>query len=1087
MSLRRAWLIAIVVGLLATPASAQTSTVGQWTTLPALPFFPINLILLPSGKVMMYPGDEGISGDNSLLWDPATASTLPLAHVGYDLFCTGHAHLADGRVLVVGGHIQNFVGLPRASIYDPVADRWTALPDMNAGRWYPTATTLPNGDVLIISGDIDTSVGVNPLPQVFQVGSGSWRDLSNAQLLLDLYPYMHVAPNGLVFNSGPAASTRYLDPSGTGAWTSVADRPGGYRDYGGSVMYAPGKVLAMGGGDPPLATAEVIDLNEAAPAWHTIASMAFARRQMNSTILPDGTVLVTGGTSGPGTNNTDTPVFAAELWNPTTQRWTTMASASVPRLYHSAALLLPDGRVLNTGGNGYRDVQVFEPPYLFKGARPTITSAPGSASYGNAVFVQTPDVVARVTLMRLGAVTHTNDMDARFLELPFTAAGSGVNVTLPAGPTLAPPGYYMLFVLNGQGVPSVGRILQVGATTPGGPSVVSLSPRSAPAGGPAFTLTVDGSGFAAGASVQWNGAARPTTVVSPTRVTASIAAADIATVGTATVRVVNPGPSTSNAATFTVTGPSACPTGQFFAEYFNNVTLAGTPVRTACETAINYDWGTGGPAGLPTDNFSVRWSGRFMFVGGSTTFTARADDGIRLFLDGVAIIDQWRDQPATTYTAVTTVTDGEHDVKAEYYERGGLAVAQASWSRVAGQTPTLGSLSPSSAAAGGPAFTLTATGTNFVTGSTLLWNGAAQPTTFVSATQLTASIGADDIATAGSASVTVRNSDAAVSNALTFTIGGSAGPCPSGQFFAEYFSNIALTPPATRTACESAVNYDFGAGGPAGLPVDNFSARWTGRFQFAGGSVTFTARADDGVRVFVDGVAVIDQWRDQPATTYTAARTLTAGEHEVKVEFYERGGDAVIQVSWTVTGAPGPTVSAITPNAATAGGPGFTLTATGSNFAPGTTVLWNGAARTTTFVSATQVTASIPASDISTPGSASVAARNGDGQVSNAQTFTINPASSTISVFITSPPDGATVSGVVWFTVWIENAAAGSKTYTLTVQGSTITTTPTTSNGPVSLAWPTSTADNGSRTPTVTVRDSAGGFGSAALTLTVAN
>src|SRR5256886_6359409 len=110
--------------------------------------------------------------------------------------------------LVVGGHIQNFVGLPRASIYDPVADRWTALPDMNAGRWNPTATTLPNGDVLIISGDIDTSVAVNPPPQVFQTASGSWRDLSNAQLLLDLYPYMHVAPNGLVFHSRRAASPR---------------------------------------------------------------------------------------------------------------------------------------------------------------------------------------------------------------------------------------------------------------------------------------------------------------------------------------------------------------------------------------------------------------------------------------------------------------------------------------------------------------------------------------------------------------------------------------------------------------------------------------------------------------------------------------------------------------------------------------------------------------------------------------------------------------------------------------------------------------------------------------------------------------
>src|SRR5207253_1243442 len=251
------------------------------------------------------------------------------------------------------------------------------------------------------------------------------------------------------------------------------------------------------------------------------------------------------------------------------------------------------------------------------------------------------------------------------------------------------------------------------------------------------------------------------------------------------------------------------------------------------------------------------------------------------------------------------------------------------------------------------------------------------------------SIGADDIATAGSASVTVRNSDAAVSNALTFTIGGSAGPCPTGQFFAEYFSNIALTPPSTRTACESAVSHDWGAGGPAGLPVDNFSARWTGRFQFAGGNVTFTARADDGVRVFVDGAAVIDQWHDQPATTYTAARTLSAGEHEVKVEYYERGGDAVIQVSWAGAGPAAPTLTALTPSSTTAGGPAFTLVADGGNFVSGATVLWNGAARTTTFVSATQVTATIPAADIAAAGTAAVTVRNPDGQVSNALTFTV--------------------------------------------------------------------------------------------------
>src|SRR5262245_45981808 len=329
--------------LLHTPVAAQPSTVGQWTTLPSLPFFPVHVILLPSGDVMMYPGDEGISGDDPLVWDPATATTFPLARVGYDLFCSGHSHLVDGRLFVTGGHIQNLVGLPRAAIYDSTSDSWTPVPDMNAGRWYPTNTTLVNGDVLVVSGEVDMTVGVNALPQVFEAATGTWRDLTDAQLRLELYPYMHVAPNGWVFNSGPSLTTRYLDPSGTGRWTTAADRRDGFRDYGGSVMYAPGKIVAMGGDDPPRATAEVIDLNAPTPTWRSVSSMAFARRHMNSTLLPDGRVLVTGGTSGSGFNDANSPVFAAELWDPPTESWTTMASASVPRLYHSAALLLPDG------------------------------------------------------------------------------------------------------------------------------------------------------------------------------------------------------------------------------------------------------------------------------------------------------------------------------------------------------------------------------------------------------------------------------------------------------------------------------------------------------------------------------------------------------------------------------------------------------------------------------------------------------------------------------------------------------------------------------------------------------------------------
>ena len=283
---------------------------------------------------------------------------------------------------------------------------------------------------------------------------------------MDLYPQMFLAPNGKVFNPGPTGTTRYLDTAGSGTWSFVANRVGPYRDYGSAVMYAPGKVLVMGGGDPPTNTAEVIDLNQSSPTWRAVGSMAFARRQLNATLLPDGTVLVTGGTSSPGFNNPAGAVHAAELWNPTTEQWTTLASSSgIPRVYHSTALLLPDGRVLSMGGNGFHETEIYSPPYLFKGARPTITSAPASVAYGQSFFVGTPDAAAisKVTMLRLSSVTHAFNMSQHISTLSFSQATGGLNLVAPSGGTVAPPGPYLLFILNGSGVPSVGRIVQVGS------------------------------------------------------------------------------------------------------------------------------------------------------------------------------------------------------------------------------------------------------------------------------------------------------------------------------------------------------------------------------------------------------------------------------------------------------------------------------------------------------------------------------------------------------------------------------------------------------------------------------------------------
>ncbi|MGH9895077.1 MAG: galactose oxidase-like domain-containing protein, partial [bacterium] len=260
--------VAALIGLCfgPTPAAALPSDVGEWSLVTPLPYFPVHTHMLPTEKVMIWPGDEeggGASGNDPRSWDPANQSVSTLSKPGYNIFCSGHSFLADGTLFVAGGHISTMVGLARAGKYNPFTNAWTTLPDMNAGRWYPTVTVLANGDVLVVSGVIDrATVGVNTLPQVFQVATRTWRNLTSAQRLMDLYPPMLLAPNGKVFNAGPQVTTRYLDTSGTGAWSFVADRVGGYRDYGSAVMYAPGKVLVMGGGqDPPTKTAEIIDLN----------------------------------------------------------------------------------------------------------------------------------------------------------------------------------------------------------------------------------------------------------------------------------------------------------------------------------------------------------------------------------------------------------------------------------------------------------------------------------------------------------------------------------------------------------------------------------------------------------------------------------------------------------------------------------------------------------------------------------------------------------------------------------------------------------------------------------------------------------
>jgi len=461
----------------ATPSAG--AGVGEWSAPFPSAVSGTHLHVLPTGKVMFHTNNTNPDTDyDPRLWDPATGIFTAAAMPGYNIYCSGHSFLPDGRLFFISGHIASGVGPSDASIYDPFTDSWTRTANMNAGRWYPTSTTLPNGDVLAISGRDEAALW-NNVPQVWQKATGTWRDLSDAQLQLFYYPFMFVAPNGKVFYAGSTQITRYLDTSGTGSWTTVANTNFGDRGDQSTwaVMYDDGKVLIGGGADPPTATAEVINLNDASPAWRYVAPMAYPRRHSNATLLPDGKVLVTGGTSGPGFNNETSPVYAAEMWDPATESWTTMASMSRMRLYHSTAVLLPDGRVLAAGqprgGATQQDAEIYSPPYLFKGARPTITSAPASVTYGQTFSVGTPDSanIAQITWIGLSSATHSFNQNQRINRLSFSRVAGGLNVTTPPNANLCPPGYYMLFILNGNGVPSVAKFIRIeAASVPSAPS-----------------------------------------------------------------------------------------------------------------------------------------------------------------------------------------------------------------------------------------------------------------------------------------------------------------------------------------------------------------------------------------------------------------------------------------------------------------------------------------------------------------------------------------------------------------------------------------------------------------------------------------
>lgn len=459
---------------------------GRWDTLPLnMPINPVHVALMHTGKVLIIAG-SGNDPDNrrfqAAVWDPKTG-TLRTFNLSWDMFCNGMVVLPNGKPFVLGGTLKYdtstvpFLGEPRTSAFDPTTETFLDQPKMSGGRWYPTGTVLGDGSVLVYSGLNETNGNLNRTVQIWK--GGAWTAAGTTFSGTPLYPREHLLPSGEVFVSGSDRVSRLYDPATrtfTASATTLFDRN---RDYGTSVLlpltpangFKP-KVMILGGASPATDTTELIDLSVPSPKWVSGPRMVRARIQLNATILPNGKVLVSGGSEKDEDNAT--AVKQAQLYDPESNTFSSASTMEVPRLYHSNTLLLPDARVVALGGNPLRKVyepavEVYSPPYLFNAdgtpaKRPTLASVSApSIYYGSTFQVGTPDAadIKSVVLVRAGAVTHAFDMEQRLVGLSFTAGSGVLNARAPAAGNLAPPGYYLLFIVSSRGVPSVAQFIHL--------------------------------------------------------------------------------------------------------------------------------------------------------------------------------------------------------------------------------------------------------------------------------------------------------------------------------------------------------------------------------------------------------------------------------------------------------------------------------------------------------------------------------------------------------------------------------------------------------------------------------------------------
>ena len=550
-------------GKVASRASAQAY--GSWQLGGQTPATAIHVASLHNGK-LLYVAGSGFSSQSELgpfkqgIYDPITDTAEPLPNINEDLFCCSHSPLPNGNILLAGGTLTynnrsangKWLGLNAAWIYDVSSNSLRRVESMKHGRWYPTQVPLPDGRVLVVGG-WDEYGTYNRLAEMFDPSTETWSIVSdpNSTVIycagagedpaimpgagqtcyppgaapnVQLYPRMHLLPSGLVATCGQSKTLRMFNPA-TGAWNFAGNMLfGASRGYGSSVLLPlqnlpseKGSILIFGGTatEDSFATntAEILTPNGNALQSRWTNPSQFGRKHPIPVIMPDGKILVIGGTTYQ--NSGANKIMEAELFDPITETWTTLPAMTVPRQYHSSALLLADGRVWAAGTTyskalAEQRVEYFIPSY-YSAVRPTISGSPVMGPYGGTFTIPTPDGldINAVSLLTVGTETHAYNSDQRLVWLQIQSqTATEVVVSAPINANIAPPGYYFIFILK-QGVPSVAVPIKIPGIAPPPdtniPALVIVSPVAdevLTGAAPGFPVTVTGTASDAESGLQ---------------------------------------------------------------------------------------------------------------------------------------------------------------------------------------------------------------------------------------------------------------------------------------------------------------------------------------------------------------------------------------------------------------------------------------------------------------------------------------------------------------------------------------------------------------------------------------------------------